>query len=89
MITKITVKVIPNAKSNEVVGFMDDGVIKIRIKAKPVDGKANSQLIKFLSEKTCVHKNEISILSGEKNRKKTIQIMHLNENQVKKRLGLS
>lgn len=47
----IEVKVIPRARKTESMWQMDDGTEKIRIKAIPEDGKANEELIRFLSER--------------------------------------
>jgi len=46
----LNIKVIPRAKKTELVGYMDDWALKIRIKAIPEDGKANDELCRFLSE---------------------------------------
>ena len=48
--------------------------IKLRINAPPVDGKANAQLVKYLSKLFKVPKNQVTILSGETGRDKRIQI---------------
>jgi len=44
------IKVIPNSSKNEIVEKMSDGTIKIKLKAPPIDGKANEELIKFLAK---------------------------------------
>lgn len=49
--------------------------IKIRIKAAPVDGKANKYLIAFLAKAFGVTKSNISILSGETTRDKRLKIV--------------
>ena len=48
--------------------------IKLRVNAPPVDGKANAQLIQFLSKLFKVPKGQIRILSGETGREKRIRI---------------
>lgn len=48
--------------------------IKLRVNAPPVDGKANAQLIQFLSKLFKVPKGQIRILSGETGRDKRIRI---------------
>lgn len=69
----LMVKVIPNAPKNQIVG-KTDGVVKIKIKAPPEDGKANEALILFLSETLNVPKKKIRIVSGETSRTKKIEI---------------
>lgn len=67
------IKVIPNSKHNQVVEQTDDS-FKIKLTAPPVDGKANKALIEFLSEELNVPKSKISILYGQTNRTKIVEI---------------
>jgi uncharacterized protein (TIGR00251 family) len=48
--------------------------IKLRINAPPVDGKANAQIIKYLSKLFGVPRAQVCILSGETGRDKRIRI---------------
>lgn len=70
---KLKVIIQPNAKKNEVVGFHGDS-LKIKIKAPPVDGEANSVLIKFLSEYLSVNQNDITLVHGKSSRNKLLEI---------------
>jgi uncharacterized protein len=70
---KIEIKVTPNAKKNEIVGF-DKNVLKVRITATPVDGKANEALIKFLSKEWKIAKSKIIILKGLTSRQKLFEV---------------
>ena len=63
----------PGAKRSEFVGMHGDR-IKIRLNAPPVDGKANSQLVGFLSKAFGVHKRAVNIESGELSRQKRVRI---------------
>ena len=68
---KLKVKVIPNAKKNEIKDFKG-GILYVKISAPPVKGKANRELLKFLKRKFEV--KDIKIVSGEKSRLKTLNI---------------
>ena len=48
--------------------------IKIRIKAPPVDGKANAYLLKFLASQFGVEPAQVTLQSGESARQKTVLI---------------
>ncbi|WP_404359174.1 DUF167 family protein [Methylotuvimicrobium sp. KM1] len=48
--------------------------LKLRIKAPPVDGKANAYLIRFLAKEFGVNKSACKLLSGETGRDKRISI---------------
>ena len=84
--TQIVAKVQPNASHNQVLGFQD-GVLYIRIAAPPARGKANQELIKFLSDILGVSKNSLSIEKGMTTKKKRIVIKGLGQNQVMKQFG--
>lgn len=72
------VKVIPRSNKNEVVEIMKDEegeeTWKIRIKAPPEKGRANKELIKFLSRHFDTPKQNISIISGHTTPLKLIKI---------------
>lgn len=63
----------PKASRDQIVGPHDDE-IKIAITAPPVDGQANTHLIKFLSKQFKVAKSQISIEKGETGRHKQVRI---------------
>jgi len=69
----LCVYVQPKASKNEfcAVRITEDGsAIKVRITAPPVDGKANQQLIQFLSKSFKVSKSQVTLLNGESSRQK-------------------
>ncbi|MFA5820855.1 MAG: DUF167 domain-containing protein [Candidatus Gracilibacteria bacterium] len=70
----LRVKVIPKSATNEVSEILADGTIKIRLKAVPERGKANAELIKFLSKELKIATEQISIISGKSERIKLIKI---------------
>ena len=71
---RIKIKVIPRAKKNQISGFMDDGSLKVRLTAPPVDGKANRALIKLLVDNLNISQANISIISGLQGRNKILEI---------------
>jgi uncharacterized protein (TIGR00251 family) len=69
----LNILVQPKAGKDEIVGPQGD-VLKVRIKAPPVDGEANQALVKFLSKTFKVPKSNIDIISGETSRHKRLRI---------------
>lgn len=63
----------PKASKTEVVGLHGDA-LKVRIKAAPVEGKANAELIRFLAKEFAVSKRDVVLISGELSRQKRIRI---------------
>lgn len=70
----LRIKVIPKSANNAIVGFLEDGTLKIRIAATPEKGKANKELINFLAEEFEVEKENISIISGASDSLKLVRI---------------
>lgn len=74
----LRIKVLPKSAKNEIVDIMDDETIKIRIKAPPEKGKANKELIKFLSRELDMPTDQISIIAGKTEALKLIKLHGLN-----------
>lgn len=74
----LRIKVIPKSSKSEIVEIMKDGegeeTIKIRIKAVPEKGKANEELIKFLSKELKLPRENFKILSGKTEQLKLIKV---------------
>ena len=70
---RLAVKVQPRAKKAGIKGI-HDGKIKIGINAAPVDGKANDELIHYLSKALGCSKGEIRIHKGDTSKEKVIAI---------------
>ena len=69
---KVRIKVSANAKRNSIE--FEDEIIKIKISKPALEGKANKEIINFLSDILDLPKNNIKILIGEKSSYKTLQI---------------
>lgn len=69
---RIRVKVVSNAKKNEVLE--ENGKLKVYVKAPPIDGKANKALTELLARYFRVKKDVVRIIRGEKSREKIIEI---------------
>ena len=69
---QIEIKVIPNAKKRALV--RNGSEITVRLTAQPLEGKANEELVRYLSDLFKVRKSAIKIVRGEKDRRKTLEI---------------
>ena len=83
---QIAVQVQPNSRKNEVVSF-EDGVLKVKIAALPVKGKANKELIDFLSSILKISKGSIVIEKGLTSKRKGIAVEGLTQDEVTSRLS--
>jgi uncharacterized protein (TIGR00251 family) len=69
----LSVRVVPRSSKEGVAGF-EGGVLRIRLNAPPVEGKANEALVRFLSKALGVSKGSISLVAGEKGRNKIVRV---------------
>lgn len=66
----IKVRIAPNSSKNDII--QEDGFIKIKVTAQPIENKANKALIEYLSKKFKIAKTSVEILKGETSKDKTI-----------------
>ena len=75
---RLAVRVIPRASRTGADGIVQDAdgkpLLKLRLKAPPVDGAANTALIAFLAESLELRKADITIRSGETGRTKLLHL---------------
>jgi len=79
---QIAVRIVPNSRKSKVVGWEPaaedcigfDRMLRIKLNSPPVDGKANRELLQFLSHVWGIRKSEIRLVSGEKGRTKIVRI---------------
>jgi uncharacterized protein len=75
---KISIKVTPNAKHNEIVDDVTDMLgnrcLMVKVNQPPEDGKANKAAIELLAKYFKIRKSAISVVSGATSRNKIIEI---------------
>ena len=76
---KLALKVTPGARRNEILGWEDDypqvgRVLKVKIAAPPVEGKANKEIVLFLAKVLGVTKSSIEVVHGTSGRIKLVEI---------------
>jgi len=71
---RLVVHVVPRAKRTEVAGRHGDA-LKIKLKAPPVDGAANAELVRFVAEQLGVPRSAVTITAGHTGRRKTLELV--------------
>jgi uncharacterized protein len=84
--TTLSVKVVPRASRDEVVGWRG-GVLRLRVSAAPQDGRANAAVIALLATALGVRKSAVTISTGHASALKRVAIEGLTPNEVEQRLG--
>ena len=85
--TKLKIRVTPRAKRDEVYDILEDGTVKVRLTAPPVDGKANKALIKYFSGIFEIPSSRTEILSGFKSRNKLLVIRGMDSVEIYNKLN--
>jgi uncharacterized protein (TIGR00251 family) len=70
---RLTIRVQPRAARDEVAGRHGDAV-RIRLRARPVDGAANEALVDFLAAELSVARRHVRIVAGAGSRTKIVEI---------------
>jgi uncharacterized protein (TIGR00251 family) len=70
---RLEIKAVPGASKTEFAG-VKDGRLRIRLAAAPEDGKANAELLSFLSRALGCAKRDLQLISGEKSRLKVVAL---------------
>jgi hypothetical protein len=82
----LVVRITPRAKRNEIFAIMEDGTVKIHLTAPPVEGKANSELLKFLAKVLDVSIHQVEIVAGAGSRDKLVSILNLDANTLHQKI---
>jgi uncharacterized protein len=69
----VDVHVMPNAPQTQAQG-LHDGVLRVRLKAPPVDGKANQALVAWLARQLKVPRASIELIRGNTARRKQLRV---------------
>ena len=77
----VSLKVIPRSSKNQIVGE-EQGSLKIKLRAPPVEGAANEALLKFLAKIFKIPKNSLSLMSGHQSKHKKVKIQGLKALEV-------
>ncbi|OGW36951.1 MAG: YggU family protein [Nitrospirae bacterium GWD2_57_9] len=82
----LSVRIQPRASKNE-ISVMEDGGLKIRLTAPPVDGAANEALIRFLADTFSVTRSQVEIVSGHTSKNKIVRIEGISNGQLEEMLN--
>jgi uncharacterized protein (TIGR00251 family) len=78
---RFEVRVQPRASRSEIVGEQE-GALRVRLAAAPVDGAANDALIELLADLLNIPKRDIRIVTGITSKRKVIEAEGVTAEQV-------
>jgi uncharacterized protein YggU (UPF0235/DUF167 family) len=71
---RIAVRLTPRGGADRVEGVGEDGVLRARVAAPPVDGAANESLCRLLARELHVPRSAVRVTSGATGRAKLVEI---------------
>jgi uncharacterized protein (TIGR00251 family) len=83
---RITVRVKPRSSREAIEGWQD-GSLVVRLTRPPVEGAANSALVKLLARNLGVARNRVSIAVGERSKTKIVEIEGLSLDEITGKLS--
>jgi len=83
----LELKVIPNAPRDEIAGWLGE-VLKVRIHAPALEGRANDALLDFLADRLGIPRRDVTLHSGQKSRQKVVRIAGLDGTTLRQRLAI-
>lgn len=91
----LPIRLQPGAAADRIDGWTTDAegrpVLKVRVRARPIEGEANDALIRLLAKSLGVTKSSISVGRGGQSRSKMIVVQGLDDEELRSGLadGLS
>ena len=86
MPAELKVRVIPNARKNELGGYRE-GELVVRLNAPAIEGKANKAAVEFVSQFLGVARSAVLLVRGERSRHKIFQIVGLERSDLERKLA--
>ncbi|MDA1185437.1 MAG: DUF167 domain-containing protein [Acidobacteria bacterium] len=83
----IDVRVTPRSSRSGLMGLRD-GVLLLRLHAPPVEGAANTEVVKLVATLLGVPKSAVTIATGHRNRLKRVRVQGVSANSVRATLGI-
>ena len=81
----LQVRVTPRASQDKIVGWEGD-VLRVRVTAPPVEGRANDALLRLLARALDVPTSRLRLVRGQTQRNKVVAAEGLSEDEVRARL---
>ncbi len=84
MILKLHIQ--PGSSRDEMAGW-DGDTLRVRLRARAVEGKANRALLEFLADRLGLRPRQVELIKGERSREKLVEVELPSMEEVAARLG--
>jgi len=80
------IHVTPHASHAAITGFQE-GALRLRVTAQPVEGAANLACIKLLAKAFEMKKGQLEIIAGAKSRKKIVLVKDVSKKHLEEKIN--
>lgn len=88
---ELFVRLQPGARTDRIDGWDRDAegreVLKIRLRARPVEGEANAALLRFVADVVAAPRSSVVLARGDRSRLKRLTVADLDEDELRGRLA--
>ena len=86
----LPIRLTPGAAADHIDGWGEDAdgrpVLKVRVRARPVEGEANAALLKLLAKSLGVPKSAVALERGGQSRTKVVSVAGVADDALRDRL---
>jgi uncharacterized protein (TIGR00251 family) len=82
----LRLRVQPRASRDAILGWQD-GVLRVRVTAPPVEGAANAAVVALVAKALGVAPSTVRVVGGERGRDKRVRVAGLTDADVRTRLA--
>lgn len=87
---RLPVRLTPGASADRIDGWDVDAdgrpVLKVRVRARPIEGEANEALIRLLAKSLGAPRSSVSLARGGQSRLKMIEVAGLDDAELRARI---
>jgi uncharacterized protein len=82
----VAVRVTPRARASEIAGERD-GVLLMRVRSPPTDGRANAELCRLIAKHAGVGVRSVTVIRGASAREKLVRVEGIDKQELRRRLA--
>lgn len=87
---RLAIRLTPGASADRIDGWDVDAdgrpVLKVRVRARPVEGEANEALIRLLAKAMGMPRSTVSLARGGQSRLKMLEVVGLDDAELRARI---
>jgi uncharacterized protein len=74
MTARLAVRLVPRGGADRVEGVGEDGALRVRVAAPPVDGAANESLCRLVAGELGLPRGAVRVVAGATGRRKLVEV---------------